>query len=352
MQALIAGDASMNDGISGRSRGGIARRDALTPEQRKNIALKAATARWENEMPQATHEGEFQIGESSISAAVLPDGKRVLTQATFLRALGRSRSPKAGTGVLSTVDGLPFFLQAEVLKPFITSELSESTKPIFFRTKSGKKSAGYDATLLPMVAEVYLQMRDSLFAEKKGVPKQYQHIVWACDTVMRGLARVGIVALVDEATGYQEIRDKKALEQILDKYLTAEKAKWAKTFPDEFYKKLFNVRGIPYDPTTTKRPGFIGKDTNFIIYDRLAPGVLTKLHELNPRTEKGYRKDKHHQFFTQDYGLPELKGLVEKVMFLMDAAGANNFKMFKLMLQKAAPIQGSTIPLDLNDPNV
>lgn len=332
--------------------GGIARRDSLTPDERSAIAKKAASARWESEIPKATHEGEFLIGDSSVSAAVLPDGTRLLLQSTFLRALGRSRSPKAGTGVLSTVDGLPFFLQAEVLKPFINNELAESTKPVFFRTKSGKKTAGYDATLLPMVAEVYLQMRDSHIAQNKSVPKQYQHIIWACDTVMRGLARVGIVALVDEATGYQEVRDKKALEQILDKYLTAEKAKWAKTFPDEFYKKLFNVRGIPYDPTTTKRPGFIGNDTNCLIYDRLAPGVLKKLHELNPKTEKGHRKDKHHQFFTHEYGLPELKSLVEKVMFLMDAAGTDNFKMFKLMLEKAAPLQGSTIQLDLNDPNV
>lgn len=332
--------------------GGNARRDSLTPDERSKIARKAASARWESEIPQATHEGEFKIGDSSISAAVLPDGKRLLLQSTFLRALGRSRSPKAGTGVLSTVDGLPFFLQSEALKPFINNELAESTKPVFFRTKSGKKTAGYDAKLLPMVAEVYLQMRDSHIAQNKSVPKHYQHIVWACDTVMRGLARVGIVALVDEATGYQEIRDKKALEKILDKYLTEEKAKWAKTFPDDFYKKLFNVRGIPYDPTTTKRAGFIGNDTNFIIYDRLAPGILRKLHELNPKTEKGFRKDKHHQFFTQDYGLPELKSLVEKVMFLMDAAGTGNFKMFKVMLQKAAPLQGSTIQLDLNDPNV
>ena len=342
----------MNDKSDGKSRGGIARAISLSPDKRSEIARKAAVARWENEIPEATHEGEFKIGDSSISAAVLSDGKRLLIQSTFLRALGRSRSPKAGTGVLSTVDGLPFFLQAEALKPFITNEIYESTKPVFFRTKSGKRTAGYDAKLLPMVAEVYLQMRDSHLAQCKSVPRQYQHIIWACDSVMRGLARVGIVALVDEATGYQEIRDKKALEKILDKYLTAEKARWAKTFPDDFYKKLFNVRGIPYDPTTTKRPGFIGNDTNFIIYDRLAPGVMKKLHELNPKTDKGHRKDKHHQFFTSDYGLPELKSLVEKVMFLMDAAGTGNFKMFKMLLQKAAPLQGSTIQLDLNDPNV
>ena len=36
---------------------------------------------------------------------------------------------------------------------------------------------------------------------------------------MRGFAQVGIAALVDEATGYQEVRDRKALQAILDAFL-------------------------------------------------------------------------------------------------------------------------------------
>lgn len=328
--------------------GGHARASALTREQRSEIAKKGAAARWGVDIPLATHEGDFQVGDSSISAAVLRNGKRLLTQATFLRALGRSRSPKAGTGVLSSVDGLPFFLQAEVLKPFINNNLVESTAPQFFREKSGKKSVGYDAQLLPMVAEVYLQMRDSFLAQGKPVPKQYQHIVTACDMLMRGLARVGIVALVDEATGYQEIRDRLALQKILDQYLTEEKAKWAKTFPDDFYKKLFRLRGWEYDPASVKRPGVIGHYTNDIVYDRIAPGVLSKLKDLNPKTEKGYRREKNHQFFTSDHGLPELKLHIDKVMFLMDAAGSN-WALFKSLLTNAAPKQGDTLPLNFDD---
>lgn len=104
-----------------------------------------------------------------MSAAVLANGKRLLTQATFLRALGRSRSPKAGTGVLATVDGIPFFLQADVLKPFITEDLLSSTTPIFFKEKTGKRCVGYDANLLPMVAEVYLRFRDACLADGKSV---------------------------------------------------------------------------------------------------------------------------------------------------------------------------------------
>lgn len=333
-----------------RARGGHARAESLSPEERRAIAQRAAQARWNADVPQASHEGTFEIGDATISAAVLPNGKRLLTQSTFLRALGRARTPKAGTGVLSTVDGVPFFLQAEALKPFISNELLLSTTPIFFRHTTGKKGVGYDAELLPQVSEVYLKMRDSLTGEGKPIPRQYDHIIRACDAVMRGLARVGIVALVDEATGYQEVRDKLALQRILDKYLTAEKAKWAKTFPDEFYKKLFRVRGLVYDPMTVRRPGFIGHDTNNLVYDRLAPGVLKKLQEYNPRTEKGYRKDRHHQFFTQDYGIPELKQHILNIMFLMDAAGDKNWKGFLSLLNRAAPRKGASLELDLDAP--
>ena len=93
----------------------------------------------------------FRSSETPISCAVLQNGTRMITQATFLRALGRSRSPKAGTGVLSTVDELPFFLQAEALKPFISDDLVQSTNPIFYRTKQGGKGVGYHARLLPLV---------------------------------------------------------------------------------------------------------------------------------------------------------------------------------------------------------
>ena len=106
-----------------------------------------------------------------------------------------------------------------MLKPFISDALMESTTPIFYRTKAGGKGVGYDATLLPQVAEVYLKFRDACLREEGKVPKQFSHIVAAADTLMRGLANVGIIALVDEATGYQRDRARDALEKILEAFI-------------------------------------------------------------------------------------------------------------------------------------
>src|SRR5690606_187703 len=141
--------------------------------------------------------------------------------------------------------------------------------------------------------------------------------------LIRGLAHVGIIALVDEATGYQQIRESDALQKILDRYIKEHAHRWAKTFPDEFWHKLITIKGYP-SYIALRRPAYVGHWVNDIIYDRLAPGIKKKLKEINPRSPKGHRKNKHHQHLTEDYGVPELRDHLSKVMVLMDASANKN----------------------------
>lgn len=326
-----------------KARGGIARAESLSPEERKEIARNAALSRWDNTIPTAEYEGEFNLGNHTISAAVLPNGKRLITQATFLRALGRSRSPKAGTGVLSTVDGIPFFLQAEVLKPFISEELMQSTTPMFYRSKTGGRAVGYEAELLPRVAEVYLKFRDEALVETGKIPTRYKDIITACDILIRGLARVGIAALVDEATGYQEVRDRLALQAILDKFLEKELAAWAKRFPDDFYKEMFRLRGWEWQSPKGRRPQLVGTLTNSVVYQRLAPGLLEELKTRNPKDDKGKRRAKHHQWLTVDVGHPALAQHLHAVTALMRVS--KSWKEFNGILNQAFPKRSAQNPL-------
>lgn len=294
-------------------------------------------------IPEALFEGELNIGDAKIPCAVLEDGTRVLTQTEMLVALGRSPRPKSKGS--RAVDELPPFLATKSLQPFIDDDLRESTKPIEFKPIKGSATLGYQATLLPKICEAMLQARDAGALHSTQEPLARQ-----AEILMRGLAHVGIVALVDEATGYQEVRDRLALQQILDKYLTDEWAKWTKTFPDEFYIELFRLKGIPYPPPGKHkhwRPSYVGHWTNDVIYSRLAPGILKELRKKNPVTEKGYRVGRHHQLFTRDYGHPALKQHLENVIFLMRTC--NDWDDFKRRLERAAPRQGDTLPLLLDD---
>ena len=338
----------MTDKNPKRVLAGKARAVALTPERRSEIAQKAANTRWEGNLPVADYEGEFPLGETPISCAVLQNGTRIITQATFLRALGRSRSPKAGTGVLSTVDELPFFLQAEALKPFISDDLVQSTNPIFYRTKQGGKGVGYDARLLPLVAEVYLQFRDSELSSNGQVPARYERMIAAADILIRALANVGIIALVDEATGFQRDRAADALATILEAFIAKELQPWVRTFPDEFYAELFRLRGLNYPRDTVKRPQYFGHLTNDIIYRRLAPNVLAELREKTPRRESGGFKHRLFQRLTPDIGHAKLREHLASVTTIMKLS--KDYADFERKLDQIHPPYNETRPLPLPEP--
>jgi hypothetical protein len=327
---------------------GLARAQALSPEQRQNIARKAAISRWTADWPRATHDGDVRIADAVIYAAVLPNGKHILSQGQFLQAVGRSRTPKAGTGAYSTVDGLPFFLQGERLKPFISDELRLSTTPIFFLNKSGQqRRVGYDAELLPKVCEVYLQLRDQSLAKTGHVPKQYQHIIKACDVLMRGLARVGIIALIDEATGFHRDRDREALQELLEKFLRKNLAAWVKVFPDEFYRQIYRLRGWEWHGMSKNRYSVVALWTRDLVYDRLTPGLLKELDKRDPKDKTGRRRGTFTQLLTDEVGHPALAQHLYALIGFQRAS--STWKGFYSSVNRAFPRFGNSFKLPFNE---
>ncbi len=344
-----SGSSSESGGeATGKARGGHARAAKLSVERRKAIAREAANIRWSGNFPVAVGEGTIKIGNKKISVAVLSDGRRIITQADFLRTLSRSRSPKAGTGVFSTVDELPFFLQAEVLKPFITDDLMQSTKPIFYITMDGAKGVGYDAQLLSKTCEAYLRYRDSLLLAKRDIPKRYENTFLAADAVIRSLAGVAIIALIDEATGYQYQRPQDALARILEAFIAKELRPWVHTFPEDYYRELFRLRSVAYNPASVKRPMYFGHLTNDIIYARLAPQVLDELRKRGERTSSGRLKYHHHRRLTDDIGHPKLRELLSSVVTIMKLS--EGYSEFYERLNRLHPKYNQTLSLPLPEP--
>jgi hypothetical protein len=326
------------------AKGGIARANALTPERLSEIAKEAAVARWSSTIPQSLAEGAIEFSGRHISCAVLDTKMRVLTQETFLTTLGRAGKAKGGQGSerLMRLGGLPPFLAAENLTPFISDELRIAATPVVFRTKRGNKAYGYDAKLLPLVCEVYLLARDAHLkalkeaqegrakgkqVEAKAIllPSQ-ERIVQTCDLLMRSMAKEHIVTLVDRATGYtdQQVRDE--ITKILEKYIAPHLMPWTLRFWDEFFKQVYRIHGWPYVPGNRKMPQYVGKFINKYVYEALPPGVLEKLRELNPVTEKGYRMTQNHRFLT-DTGNVHLDRQVTSTTTIM--ALSENKEQFK-----------------------
>lgn len=322
-----------------KAKGGIARAKALSADERQKIAKKAAEARWDTSNPRATHTGTLKLGDSEIQCYVLENGERILSTRGIMRSLRRTWRGRKYSGTQ-----LPVFLEANNLKPFIINELDPVLKPLIFRTDRGAKGEGYRAEILPYICDVYLRARD---AEALKGPQQL--VAKQCEILVRALAKVGIIALVDEATGYQEVRDRYALQEILDKYLRKELAAWAKRFPDEFYQQIFRLRGWEWRGMKVNRPQVVANYTKDFVYERLAPGILEALENKNPIDAKGNRKAKHHQWLTEDVGDPALAQHLFSVMALMRAS--SSWDDFKLLLNKAHPKRGATLELPMTDPS-
>ena len=280
---------------------------------------------------EAMYAGKLKIGDTVIPCAVLEDGTRIVTQYGFYKAIGRSGKPAKGRG--SVIEKVAPFLALRNLKPFVSKELEHSTKPIVFKMPKGGNAWGYNAEILPKVCEVYLKARDA-----GALLKSQLKFAATCDIIMRGLAHVGIIALVDEATGYQYARAREALEKILEQFIAQELFKWVKTFPNEFYQQLFRLRNWQYSPLTIKRPALVGKLTNDLIYERLAPGVLNELKIRNPKTLKGTRRHHHHSWLTRDFGHPRLREHLSAVVALMKASA--RWEDFKRMINRSLPKYG------------
>ena len=290
-----------------------------------------------DQLSKATHQGELHIGGKILPCAVLKGGERVITEKSVFDAFER---PRRGQRQQDKRINLPSFMAANNLLPYITQDVNEWITPIKYRGLDGREKSGYRAELLPAMCDIYLAARkdNTLTSRQKKLGEISEMIV-------RALSKVGIIALVDEATGYQEIRDKKALAAILDKYLRKELAAWAKKFPDEFYKEMFRLRD--WNWSFLKRPAYVGKLTNDVIYERITPGLLEELKKRSPKNEDGKRKGTLQQLFTDDIGDPALAQHLHAVTGLMRAA--SNWDGFYRLLQRAFPKKNDQLPLLLED---
>lgn len=331
----------------GASKGGVARAKKLSPQRRREIGQAAIAARWEKAgkqaIPKATHSDKpIRFGETEIDCAVLEDGTRVLSERSMTGALGGKRGGSHWVRKRGGAE-MPVYLSANNIKPFIPDDLAAALKqPILYIPKTGGGAAhGLKAELLPQICDVWLKAR----SEGKLRGRQNQMAARA-EIVIRGLAHVGIIALVDEATGYQDARAKDALARILEEFIATELRGWASTFSVDYYKQLFRLRGwtFPAMPADKRKrinaPLLVGKITNDIIYDRLAPGVREELHRLTPRDEKGRLKHHLHRRLTEKKGHPKLLEHIASVVALMKAS--DDWKQFSRMLDRSLPRYGDT----------
>jgi hypothetical protein len=325
-----------DDTISNHAaKGGKARAKSLSAERRKEIAQQAIEARWEKEGKRkgvpavvcGSPDQPLRIGDIEIPCYVLDDERRVLVQGGMMTAMDMSQgtASKQAQG-----DRLAKFVGTKSLNPFVSKDLSDViTNPIKFKV-GGTVAYGYEATVLADLCDSVLEAR-----RDGKLNYQQEHIADRCEILVRSFAKVGIVALVDEATGYQYVRQRDALEELLQEILSDELRRWVRTFPPAYFKELCRLRHVQYRGDM-KLPQYFGHLTNDIVYSRLAPRVLEALKEKTPRNSKGNRPNKFFQWLSEGLGHPKLLQHLGTVIGLMKISP--DWDTFKSHLDQVAPV--------------
>lgn len=329
----------------GAVQGGKARAAVLTPEERKEIASNAVKARWakikgvpiseigkieqvsevaensiQNEptkadMPQSLFPGTLEMGGVNISCHVLSNGKRVFVQTGVVNAL---------TGTES--GDLKSYLSSAKLSKYIdVAEIARRT--IEFRIPGYPRVAkGYEAELLVDICDAFLKARE----DKSLLPSQLK-LATQAEIIMRSYAKVGIIALIDEATGYQKVRAKNALQLKLKAYIADEMQEWAKQFPDEFFFELARLENVHYSPRS--RPLRWGKYIMNFVYRAIDQDVAKELKDRTPNPHKG---ENLHQWL-QVYGKEQLNAQIYQVLGIMKTCkNMDQFRHhFKSIFQKS-----------------
>lgn len=316
--------------------GGEERARKLSPERRREIARKAGAARWK--IPCASHDGKLNLGGwKNIPCWVLDDERRIISQRSFMEVIGMGSGTKTPIGerVSQILD--PRNLRSDSA----TALVKEVDHPIKFLTTESLTSYGYDGEIIVNFCNAVLYARR--VGNLTGATLDYAD---QAERLLVAVAKTGIAALIDEATGYQEIRDRRALEVLLDKYLLHEFSAWAKRFPDEFYQEIFRLKGWEWMGMKVNRPSCVGRYTNDLVYKRLEVGILNELRLRNPWIpEQKRRAGYHHCLLTENLGVPALAQHLHTVITIMRGFGPGKWDRFLEFLDQTLPRKGDSVQM-------
>ena len=289
--------------MSKQAKGGIARAEKLSTDERRNIAKKAAEARWlklrlQNSIPVADTAGKLRIGEVELDVYVLQDRRRVISKKAMAQAL--QLKSEGGNAFLRT-------LSRKGIASVISDDLRKKIeKPIFFQGIRGESCDGYEAETLIEVCDAIIEAKN-----KDKLSGSQMFLAFQAEIIFRSAAKIGIIALVDEATGYLDsIKDE--YRKLFERFVKNELSEWESHFPNKFFSMIYRLYGLKRQaPDTTKHPQFFGHFIRKFVYFPLANSngaILSELEKRNPVVYAGGgRKYKFFQYLSDEIGVDAFK---------------------------------------------
>lgn len=251
-------------------------------------------------VPVAQWPGFLKIGSVELPVYVLDDGRRIISRTGATDVI----TGRKGGGNLES------YLGVGALKGYIPDDWHEDMIEFAIPGVENKTVRGMAADTFLDICRAYVQALD----DGALVTERQRDIAAKASMFLAACAKVGLTALIDEATGYQYERAEDALQFKLRLFLEEEVRKWEATFPDELWREFGRLTS--WSGSINHRPRYWGKLVMELIYDYLDPDVAEWLRKHNPVPQKGRN---HHQWLSSQYGLRKLTEHIWMVIGLAKA---------------------------------
>jgi P63C domain len=312
-------EIAMVGNVSGRAKGGIARAERLSKNERSEIARKAVLARWAK-AKLAEQEDELVI-DGAESEVIAPDPAMPIAQwrgtlnlisievpcyvlDNGLKVIGRTSAAEVLTGIKGG-GGLEKYIGVKSLEPFLDRNLIlERFVPFRLLEVEGLEKAvkGLPHDLMIELCQGFVLALQASLDPKSDYPRmtsRQMQMAMMASMFLSACAKVGLEALIDEATGYQYERAEDALQIKLKAFIADELRGWEKTFPDELWAEFGRLTG--WRGPLHSRPKWWEKLVIEMIYDTLDPDVAEYL-----KTHKPPPGIKWFQQLTDNHGVRQL----------------------------------------------
>lgn len=273
------------------SKGGQARALVLTSDERKQIAKKAAAARWGEKLMFATHRGNFQKDFGiDVDCFVLNDEQK--TAVISLTGMGEALGLGKSGGRVSA------FLKRQWIAPYVEHEITEKLKkPLVFQSgPSGTNPPpvtvyGFDVSLIIDICHAIVRAGNS-----GKVQDRQKRIVAQAHIILGASAKAGIKGLVYALSGYDATREE--VITAFKQFVQDEAREYEKEFPDQLYAEWYRIYRLP-KPERNK-PWKFKHLTVDQVYKPLAKsnGKILQLTQAQ-RAQSKERYKKLHQFLSE-----------------------------------------------------
>lgn len=272
----------------------------------------------ENIHPKVIASGVLEVF-NDIPCYVLNDGQRIFRLSNLTKALRGKEHGKFGNYLA------PQNIQRHLpprLVPLIDETHDRVPQGVIEFEYNNKIEKGYNSEDFMDVCIAFIEAghQSELSEVQKEILINANRYIMAC-------AKVGITALIDEATGYQNLREENALQLKLKFFLSDQLRDWEKTFPDELWKQFGRLTN--WQGSINSRPRYWGKLVNELIYECIDEDLSKYLKENKPLMPS---HTKYHQWLNENYGVRALTEHIWQIIGM--SRGCENISQLKELASK------------------